>query len=364
MKIIHCGDLHLDSKMESVLPKEKAKERKNEILMTFLRMVEYARKNWVSVILIAGDLFDTKVISAKAKNTVLDAIRTNPGITFLYLKGNHDSGNFIDNPQECPDNLKFFGDTWTKYEFEDVVITGVELNENNSDKIYDSLLLDSRRVNIVTLHGQEAGSVSRDKAENIVLKNLRDKNIDYLALGHIHSYTEGKIDNRGTYAYCGCLEGRGFDECGTKGFVLLNIESGNWTKEFIPIAQRTLYTVEVDVTGMESTMEMTRAIESKLEENHEGLNSDSLVKVVLKGSISVSTEKDIAYMNQYLMDHYYFGRVKDQTKLAIRAEDYQNDISLKGEFVRLILSSGYDDDVKEKILLTGIKALSGEDFDE
>ena len=42
MKIIHCSDLHLDSKMETNLTKEKARERKNEILITFESMVEYA----------------------------------------------------------------------------------------------------------------------------------------------------------------------------------------------------------------------------------------------------------------------------------------------------------------------------------
>ena len=55
MKIIHCADLHLDSKMTANLSKDQARERKREILRTFTRMVEYASKNDVRVILIAGD---------------------------------------------------------------------------------------------------------------------------------------------------------------------------------------------------------------------------------------------------------------------------------------------------------------------
>ena len=38
MKIIHCSDLHLDSKMQSNLSKEQAKERRNEILITFQKI--------------------------------------------------------------------------------------------------------------------------------------------------------------------------------------------------------------------------------------------------------------------------------------------------------------------------------------
>ena len=58
MKIIHCADLHLDSKMESNLDREAASMRRDELLDTFERMVTYAAENEVRVILIAGDLFD------------------------------------------------------------------------------------------------------------------------------------------------------------------------------------------------------------------------------------------------------------------------------------------------------------------
>lgn len=360
MKIIHCGDLHLDSRMESVLPREKAKERKNEILMTFLKMVDYARKNWVSVIMIAGDMFDTRTVSAKVRNTVLDAIRSNPGITFLYLKGNHDSDNFMDGMPDKPENLKFFGAEWTRYEFEDVVICGVELNEENTDRIYDSLILDSRRLNIVMLHGQESTSVVKDKAEIINLKELKGKNIDYLALGHVHSYKTGTLDSRGSYAYCGCLEGRGFDECGEKGFVLLEADSGRLSTQFIPAASRTLHEKVVDVTGLESTIQMLK----KVEEAVEGIPENALVKIVLTGRISIDTEKDIRYLEQFLLDRFYFGRVKDLTKLEIKIEEYQHDATLKGEFIRLVLASSLAEEEKQQVIVCGIKALSGEELDE
>ena len=78
MKIIHCADLHLDSKMTSNLSKEQAKERKMEILRTYSRMIEYAKNNDVKAIIIAGDLFDTRNVSATARNLVKDSITSNP----------------------------------------------------------------------------------------------------------------------------------------------------------------------------------------------------------------------------------------------------------------------------------------------
>ena len=90
MRFIHCADLHLDSKMTSNLSREQAKERKMEILRTYSRMIDYAKENKIDGIIIAGDLFDTRNISATARNMVKDSIMSNPQIEFYYLKGNHD----------------------------------------------------------------------------------------------------------------------------------------------------------------------------------------------------------------------------------------------------------------------------------
>ena len=95
MRFIHCADLHLDSKMTSNLSREQAKERKMEILRTYSRMIDYAKENKIDGIIIAGDLFDTRNISATARNMVKDSIMSNPQIEFYYLKGNHDSDNFF-----------------------------------------------------------------------------------------------------------------------------------------------------------------------------------------------------------------------------------------------------------------------------
>ena len=115
MKLIHCADLHLDAKMTSNLDKEKARERKGELLHTFERMVSYAAEHGICAILIAGDMFDTKNISATTRNTVLAQIANHPDITFFYLKGNHDNDNFLSGLEHIPDNLKMFGSEWTSY---------------------------------------------------------------------------------------------------------------------------------------------------------------------------------------------------------------------------------------------------------
>lgn len=365
MKIIHCADLHLDSKMQTNLTREQAKERKAEILETFLAMTDYASEHDVSAILIAGDMFDTKRITARTRNVVREAIINNPDIMFYYLKGNHDIIGFMDDMDEIPSNLKLFGSEWTTYcpgegDGCNIRITGVELNADNSSKIYSSLVLDTDCINIVMLHGQEAQSRT-DRTECIDLRALRNKGIDYLALGHIHSYKQEKLDARGVYCYPGCLEGRGFDECGEHGFVLLDIDEKMRTvsPSFIPMAFRRFYCFSADISDCMTTPEIERRVREMLAEEH--FEETDLIKLVLEGSVDVECEKDLEYLAKRLGNICFFLKIEDKSDYKIDYDAFVYDESLKGEFVRTVLADdALGDEEKATIVRYGIQALKGE----
>lgn len=360
MKIIHCSDLHLDSKMETNLDSKKAKERRDEILMTYQDMVKYAEKNKVKVILIAGDMFDKKNVTTKARNIVLDSINSHPDIDFVYLKGNHDETSFISDLESIPSNLKLFNSKeWTTYNYENITISGIEFGKVSDYEIYTNLILNKNDINIVVLHGQEVQYDKKDKTEIINLKSLKNKNIDYLALGHFHQYKQDKIDGRGIYCYSGCLEGRGFDECGEKGFVLLNIdeESKKIETEFIPFASRRLYELDIDISETMTTTD----VEKKIKDTVKDIGKENLVKIILTGKVDIDSERDIDYLEKKYSDSFYFIKVYDNTSLAIDYMTYENDASLKGEFIRLVLRQKISEEDKRKIITTGIKALSGEE---
>ena len=362
MRIIHCADLHLDSKMTANLSKDQARERKGEILRTFNKMVEYAKKNNVAAILIAGDLFDTRNISVNVRNAVRDIIWKNPDIDFLYLRGNHDTDNFLSKLEEIPDNLCLFTNKWVTYSYDKITVTGIELDDENALTAYNSLVLDHEKFNIVTMHGQLVGYKSKDNSEIISLDDLKNKNIDYLALGHIHTFQMEQLDNRGVYCYSGCLEGRGFDECGPKGFVVLDIDPRNRTAttEFVSVAARTLYTIPVNVTGIYTTQEAAERMEAVIAQA--GVSSNSLVKFLLQGEVDVECDLNTEFLEEQFAEYFYFSKVYDETKLMVNYEDYANDISLKGEFIRMVYASDLSEEEKSLVIRTGIQALQGEEI--
>lgn len=387
MKILHCADLHLDSNMTSNLTKEKAKERKNELLLTFQKMIRFAEEQDVAAIIIAGDLFDKKKVTKTAMNAVQQAVEDHPQIDFYYLQGNHDADSFLSSLENVPDNLKLFGDTWTSYVANkdkqadsevaedmqasrmvngnaggNIVITGVEFTTDNQGQIYDSLVLNADCYNIVVLHGQEAEYAGKDKGEIIHIRQLKNKGIDYLALGHIHSFKEELLDSRGVYCYPGCLEGRGFDECGEHGFVLLDIDEDTrrCTRQFVPMAQRQIYAVDIDVTGCNSTMDMERRIEAELKEHT--YPETGLMKFVLVGEVDVECEKNIDYLVKQFEHRFYFLKIYDETKLHVDYKGFEKDISLKGEFVRTVMmGEELSEEEKAEIIRYGIQILAGEE---
>lgn len=362
MKIIHCADLHLDSPMTANLTKEQARERKKEMLRTFMRMVDYAIQYEVRVILIAGDLFDTHNISATTRNVVWDAIRSHPEIDFLYLRGNHDwDGNFISKQLEIPENLKLFSNEWQRYTYGNVEIWGLEMPQEKDPMQYSVPVFDADAYNIIMLHGQLTEYRNKKQTECISLSDLRHKNIDYLALGHVHEYQTERLDARGIYCYPGCLEGRGFDECGEKGFILLDINEEGMTAEtrFVPAAQRELYILSVDVSGIQTTQDAARRIEDVISER--ALPQKSLVTIELNGSVDVECEFSCEFLQELFADYFYFVKIVNKTKMYVDYHAYEHDASLKGEFIRMVMQSGLPEETRAEVIRCGLMALTGEE---
>lgn len=353
MKIIHTGDIHLGSAMKN-LPQDKANLRKTEIIDNFRRLTLFARENKVAAILIAGDLFDEGEATASLKKEIATIISAAKPVCFFYIAGNHDDEfSFADRP----DNLYLFSEnhSWKSYDLQDnITLTGID-ERNMREDAYQTLSLPSERYNIVMMHGPVANG-------EISLSQLRDKNIDYLALGHIHlpSLNAERLDSRGHYRYCGCLEGRGFDECGKRGFFLLEIENGRLRSEtFMSLSKREICERPVDISGCSTYYELER----RIEENLIGERRENILKILLRGQYPIGLNKDLPLLTARMNERFFYVKIVDESRVFIDYRQFENDLSERGEFVREVGRYEMNEELRAEILDVGLKALAGEEID-
>ncbi len=345
---IHCADIHLGSALTANFPPEKASERRREVRATFGRMADYAADNGFAAVLICGDAFDSDRPLKKDKEYFYSVIRSRPDIDFLYLRGNHDA---VEGSEESAPNLKTFSTSWTYYNYGGVTVAGIELCAENARSLYSTLRLDPARTNIVMLHGQIADG---DGAGTINLNKLRGRNIDYLALGHVHSFRSGRLDERGVWAYCGCLEGRGFDETGVKGFIAVRA-GGGVRSAFVPFASRTVHEVEVDISGCPDWPSAALAAKRASPRSPQ-----DMLKVTLCGEVNFDNSSLAADVSKELEPFFFCVTVRDETRPKIDVAALTADGSLRGAFVRAVLAAeGYSQEDKSRIINAGLKALSG-----
>ena len=352
MKFLHTSDLHIGSPLTSRLSPEKVRERKNELLSSFERMIEEAVYQKAVAFIIAGDMFDSEKITKSTAERVLGAIARYPYLDFLYLSGNHEKNALVSCGIPLPMNLKLFGEDWTYFNYGEVTVAG---RSEIAPDMFTSLDLDYRKTNIVVLHG--ALAEGKSGGEIIGRRELEGKHIDYLALGHYHSYSEHRIGDTGIAVYAGTPEGRGFDEVGEKGFVMIDADGRRALHTFTPIAKRRLHIADVDLSGAEGRADIDARVEKALL----GISHNDLVRVRFCGKRSPELFPDEDAIKSRWQNSFYYFETKDETSLEINPDSYKYDRSLKGEFIRLVASkTDISDAEKDKIIRTGLAALMGE----
>jgi len=352
MKLIHISDVHLASPLTAHLPPEKVRERRRELTDTFRRTVDEGHRLGARGVIIAGDLFDSERVSRRMLDGVIDVIERHPDTTFFYLPGNHEKQALVDGRAVLPKNLLIFGDGWTYFEAGGLTVAG---RSDCSPDMFEELRLNPSDKNIVVLHGELR---ERATAAGVIGKReARGKYIDYLALGHYHGYSYEILDSRCTAVYSGTPEGRGFDETGDKGFVLIDTDTAHLDHRFIPFAKRRLHIAYADITTAQRPSDVSAAVGRAVA----NIPECDIVRVELCGRCSPALTKDADIVGYDFRDRFYHFELRDRSELAIDPRDYENDKSLKGEFIRRVYGDPtLDDTMKSAIVACGLAALRGE----
>lgn len=335
IKLLHTADIHL-------------KKLNDDIYETFTKIISLIKREEIEYLLIPGDLFDDLAPEDKLVDKVIELFEYINPCKVLISPGNHDPLTF-GSPyltKNWPRNVYIFKEALSSITFNNIRFYGRAFTGHFEETpLLPRINIDNNYINILVMHGDVS---STSQYNPISLNLLKEIGFDYCALGHIHKPILNNI-----YTYPGIPEGRGFDEVGTLGVVLVSI-SDRVKTEFIPINTNSYIIKEIDISNLRNIDTIAHRI------NEECSKSTDYYRVILKGRVEFTP--DTKLLTSLLSPYYSYIEILDETIKNIDFEKLKKENSLKGIFVRHMLdkiSKTPENKVLEDSLLLGVKA-----FDE
>ena len=324
VKILHASDFHLDSPFYS-LPQDKSVQRRKEQRELLDQLATAVYDSGAQIVLLAGDLFDSGASYWETSETLTRVFSQIKAHIFVS-PGNHDYYTsrspyaFMD----LPDNVHIFKSPSIKsYELPDLGcrVWGAGFSSSSCEPLLHGFSVDkSDIIDIMVIHGDMYG----DKYNHITADDIASSGLDYLALGHVHSFSGIQKAGDTYYAYSGCLEGRGFDETGPKGVIIGTVDKGSCQLNFAPIKGRQYKIITADLTGSSDALETaSKAV---------GLGSpQDIARLVLTGEFAGNIDYDT--LQKSFEDKFFHLTIKDESRPSRDIWDGLDEDSLTGLFL-------------------------------
>jgi DNA repair exonuclease SbcCD nuclease subunit len=325
VKILHAADFHLDSPFEA-LPADKAAVRRQEQRALLGRIADIAEAQQTELVLLPGDLLDS-ASSYYETQEVLFRTFSNIKADIFIAPGNHDyyCPKSPYATMKLPDNVHLFTSPLigcVTLEHLGCRVWGAAFNDPYSRPLLAGFTVpDDGYTDIMVMHGDLTG----DSYNRIREAEIAATGLDYLALGHIHTFS-GILKAGGTYyAYPGCPEGRGFDETGEKGIITGTVDKSGCALAFMPLGGRTYKIHTVDLTGSADALETIEAV----------LPADTardICRIILTGETEGPVDQAALY--EKLAARFFHMTLQDQTRPARDLWADAGDDTLRGIFIR------------------------------
>ena len=325
IRILHAADLHLDSPFEG-LPAEKTAVRRREQRELLRTLPRLRSESGAQLVLLAGDIFDRGVAFAETEEALASAI-AECAVPVVISPGNHDYyalGGRWDR-MRLPENA---------YIFKRAELDFIDLPELDA-RVYGAAFTDrycppllrgfhapreEGILNIMCVHGEVGVQASRYNA--IYEADIGESGMDYVALGHIHAYSGARTAGRVPYAWPGCPEGRGFDECGEKGVLLVDIDApGKVRARFLPTAARRYERLSVGAGELDGFR-----LPAGSERN--------IYELTVTGE--TDSAPDLAALRRALEGQCFALRLRDATRIRRDVWERAGEDSLRGVFLRML----------------------------
>lgn len=253
LTILHAADFHLDSPFRSLPPRE-AQARRADQRKTLEQLRDIALDRRVDLVLLAGDLFDSREVYPETLETLARVLGQLP-CPVVIAPGNHD---YYDTKSPYsqpiwPENVHIFSsEAVSSFAFPalDTVVYGCAFTSpyREDDPLSGFSAPKNGGISLGIYHADVA---KQSRYAPIAPESLEKSGLDYVALGHVHA-PSGLQGETVPWAYPGCPQGRGFDELDDRGIYLVQVpDQGKASLEFVPLAGPRYREREADLTGRE-----------------------------------------------------------------------------------------------------------------
>lgn len=262
LTLIHAADFHLDSPFAGLTPAKAAARRAMQRQLPG-ELAQLAREVGAQAALLPGDLLDGQRAYGETAEALAQGLGEFPCPVFV-APGNHDcyDARSFYRTVEWPGNVHIFTKSAPEaVELDDIPCT-VHGAAFTAPHRTDSPLAGFHaprdgRIHLMAVHGDVGG---RGDYGPITREEIAGSGLTYLALGHVHSWSGPCRDGDTVWCYPGCPQGRGFDETGDKGAVVVRIQDGGEVSlTFVPMARSRYQVRQVDLTGADDLLGAARA---------------------------------------------------------------------------------------------------------
>lgn len=357
IKFVHTADLHLDTPFKGLthIDDRLANKLKYATFKAFEKIINKCLTEHVNFLIIAGDTFDSEESSLKAQIFFSNQLKRlhASGIPVYMICGNHDPYPSWSSFINLPDNTTRFTDssvscvTYTQNGTELAQICGISFGKK---EIKENLSLRYNKINtqipfsIALLHGASGKSDKHTSYAPFKSGDLTNKGFDYWALGHIHKW-EILQKTGPAIAYPGNPQGRDFGETGSRGSLIVELETGRPPNiRFFDTANVILDFLTINIEGIENQESLITIINQRIKELSDTYDNRAMIlRLNLSGRTPMHTmlidlakqTELIDIINEQLTDKDPFCRIDrlqaqtmpmaDLSKLA-EANDFTGDL--------------------------------------
>ena len=338
VKIVHTADLHLINP-ETITDKVR-KQLANDSLLVFYNIIDFCKEYKPDVLLICGDLFSVHNEQLSFVMQVFKKFREISSVKVVITPGNHDflSSASPYNTIKQLENVHIFS-TFSKFTIKknNTNIYGYGFTSRFVNESILETVNNFESINICAIHGDVTNSSSEYNPIN--LQAISNSGFDYIALGHIHTFSEIKNIGSTYYAYPGTPQGQGFDEKGEKGIIFGEISKESVDLSFKKMSKRIITKHSFNISNYQQASEAFYAIMRYLEEKYGEEFRNNLYKINLTGEYKDNHLAYINYISENLNNNLFYCETNDLTKPNLRIlKSSTNDTSIKGIYLKKMLN--------------------------